>query len=139
MDAAAAHADKPPVRRRNKRASTKVRLLTRAVLDGRRSEAKLHDRLLAEILADLGGADQCGALKRALAEAFVGSYLNLGHLHAQQQLGEKIDINEHATTVSSMVRLATRLGIERQPKDITPDPLEYAKSYDARREQASTP
>ena len=46
--------------------------------------------------------------------------------------GEQIDIAEHATLSSTLVRLAQRIGIDRRAKDITPDPLTYARQ----REQA---
>jgi hypothetical protein len=39
--------------------------------------------------------------------------------------GEQINIAEHATLSSTLVRLATRIGIDRKLKDIT-DPLSYA-------------
>ena len=46
--------------------------------------------------------------------------------------GEQIDIAEHATLSSTLVRLAQRIGIDRRATDITPDPLTYARQ----REQA---
>lgn len=39
--------------------------------------------------------------------------------------GEKIDINEHATLSSTLVRLGQRIGIDRRQKDVTPTLAEY--------------
>jgi len=41
--------------------------------------------------------------------------------------GETIDIAEHAQLSSTLVRITNHLGLERVPKDITPDPLAYAR------------
>ena len=60
------------------------------------------------------------AIQKHLVEAFAGVSIHLGDLHARLLLGEKIDITEHATAVSTMVRIATRLGLERQAKEIGP-------------------
>jgi hypothetical protein len=39
--------------------------------------------------------------------------------------GEEIDIGEHALLCSSLVRLSSRIGIERRARDITPDLQQY--------------
>jgi hypothetical protein len=41
---------------------------------------------------------------------------------------EKIDIQEHATLSSTLVRLAQRIGINRVPRDVTPTLDEYRAS-----------
>jgi hypothetical protein len=43
----------------------------------------------------------------------------------------QIDIQEHALVCSTLTRLAQRIGIERRARDVTPDPLEYARRYDS--------
>ena len=36
-----------------------------------------------------------------------------------------IDINEHATLTSTLVRLSTRIGLDRNARDVTPSLAEY--------------
>jgi hypothetical protein len=96
-------------------------------LDGRTNAAKLFDRLITDIEADLGGSDQLSTIERQLVEAFAGAAVTLQHLNTQLALGEKIDLSQHAQAVSAMVRVASRLGLQRRMKDIVPDPLAYAK------------
>jgi hypothetical protein len=63
-----------------------------------------------------------------LVEAFAGVSIHLGDLHARLLLGEKIDITEHATAVSTMVRIAQRVGVRRVPRDVTPSVKDYVAS-----------
>lgn len=45
--------------------------------------------------------------------------------------GEQVDINEHATLSSTLVRLAARIGIDRIPRDVTPTLDEYLANKEA--------
>jgi hypothetical protein len=92
--------------------------LTRAELDGRTNAAKIFDRLVVDIENDLGGREVLSTIERSLIEAFAGAALTLHHLNAQLALGEPIDFSEHAQAVSAMVRIASRLGLQRRAKDI---------------------
>ena len=44
---------------------------------------------------------------------------------------EDVDITAHASAISTMVRIASRIGTQRVARDITPDPLEYARAHEA--------
>ena len=91
----------------------KLRLLTRDQLDGRTSAAKQFDTVARQIAADLGGEDRLSAVEKHLIAAFAGVSVHLNDLHARMLLGEKVDIAEHAVAVSTMVRVASRVGIRR--------------------------
>jgi hypothetical protein len=108
-----------PVRRRSHKA-TRPQLLNRATLDGRTNAAKVFDRLVAEIEADLAGRDRLSAIERQLVEAFAGAAVTLHHLNTKLALGEDIDISQHAQCVGAMVRVASRLGLQRRMIDRTP-------------------
>jgi hypothetical protein len=120
-----------PTRRRSKRA-TRPQLLTRDQLDGRTNAAKVFDRLVAAIFADMGGIDQLSTIEVALIEAFAGAAVTLNNLNTRLALGQEIDLSQHAQAVSAMVRVASRLGIARRAREILPDPLEYARQVNAR-------
>jgi hypothetical protein len=113
-----------PAKRRNK-GRVKPQLLTRDQLDGRTSAAKLFDRLVADIEADLGGRDQLSTIERVLIEGFAGAALTLHHLNTLLALGKEIDLSQHAQAVSAMVRVASRLGVSRRAKDISPSLDQY--------------
>ena len=42
--------------------------------------------------------------------------------------GEQIDLQEHATLCSSLVRLAQRIGIDRRARTIVPDLKDYLEA-----------
>jgi hypothetical protein len=117
-------ADRPsdalPKKRRRRHIATKPQLLTRDQLDGRTNAAKVFDRLVADIEVDLGGREQLSTIERALVEAFAGACVTLHHLNTKLALGETIDLGQHAQAVSAMVRVASRLGLQRRAKDIGP-------------------
>jgi hypothetical protein len=108
----------------------KLRLLTRESLDGRTKAAQKFDAVARAIAEDLGGEDRLSAIQKHLVEAFAGVSIHLGDLHARLLLGEKIDICEHATAVSTMVRIAQRVGVRRTQRDVTPEPLDYARAHE---------
>jgi hypothetical protein len=89
-------------------------------LDGRTAAAKAFDQMVTDIEIDLGGRDQLSTIERALIEAFAGACITLQHLNTKLALGESIDLAEHAQAVSAMVRVASRLGLQRRAKDIGP-------------------
>ena len=39
--------------------------------------------------------------------------------------GEQIDISEHALLASTLVRIAQRIGLNRVPRNVTPDLRDY--------------
>jgi len=52
-------------------------------------------------------------------------------LESRLARGEEIDIQEHSLLVSTMVRVAQRIGIDRRAKNITPSLAEYLTPREA--------
>jgi hypothetical protein len=117
-----------PKRRRHRRAAPQ--LATRAELDQRTNSARIFDRLVRAIEADLGGGEQLSTIEHELVEGFVGASLVAQGLNVKLARGEDISPSEHATCVSTMVRVAQRLGLQRRSKDVTPT-LEDIEREDA--------
>jgi hypothetical protein len=114
-------ADVGPKRRKRGR-STAPQLLTRDKLDGRTKAAQVFDRLIADIESDLGGSEQLSTIERALVEGFAGACVQLYGLNTRIALGQTVDLAEHATCVSAMVKVASRLQINGRwlrPKDVS--------------------
>src|ERR1700730_14130229 len=51
------------------------------------------------------------------------------HSEAALLLGQDVSLNDYLQMVSTQRRLLQTLGLNRMPKDITPDPLEYAREH----------
>jgi hypothetical protein len=92
--------------------------LTREVLDKRSNAFKLFNRLAADIEADLGGRDQLSTIELTLIEAYVGAAVTLQHMNTRLALGQEIDLSQHAQAVSAMVRVASRLGLQRRARTV---------------------
>jgi hypothetical protein len=104
-----------------------ARLLTRENLDGRTKACQRFAAVAHAIAEDLGGEAYLSTIQKHLVEAFAGVSIHLADLHARLLLGEKVNIMDHSTAVSTMVRIAQRVGVRRVARDITPDPLDYAR------------
>ena len=88
----------------------KTRLLTREALDGRTRARKQFDAI--------------ATVQRHLVEAFAGAAICVHDLNARLLLGQKVDILELSTAISTMVRIASRVGVNRVATDITPPPVD---------------
>jgi hypothetical protein len=98
--------------------ATRPQLFTRDQLDKRTNAAKMFDRLVSEIESDLGGANQLSTIERTLIEAYVGATITLASLNTKLALGQPIDLSQHAQTISAMVRVASRLGLQRRAREV---------------------
>jgi hypothetical protein len=106
-----------PTTYRNRRRG-KMRLLSRENLDGRTAAARVFDRLVGEITADLGGADQLSAIEKALIQGFAGAAVAVQDVNARMALGQVIEVSDLAQSISAMVRVASRLGEQRRMRDV---------------------
>jgi hypothetical protein len=99
-------------------------------LDGRSSAARRFRDLVAAFVNDMGGVEQCSDIKLGLLRRLAAVTVQAEVLEARMINGEQVDIGTLCTLASTTVRLSQRLGIERAPKDVTPDPLDYARERD---------
>jgi hypothetical protein len=128
---------KPSRSRVKQKKYARVLLLTRAHIDGRAPAARAFDRLVHAIERDLGGPGELSSVERSLVEAFVGSATPLNHLNSRMLLGEEIDVADHSAVVSALVRVASRLGLRRRSRDITPTLAEFAALHDLEAREAA--
>jgi hypothetical protein len=96
----------------------KVRLLTRQSLDGRTKARKTFDSIARGIAADLGGEDRLTTVQKHLVEAFAGCAVVVHDINARLLLGQPIDLAEHSQVASTLVRLASRIGLGRRMRDV---------------------
>ena len=89
-------------------------------VDGRSVIARRLKDITSAILADQGGAEQCSESRLQLVRRFAAAAVMAELLEARLARGEQISITEHALLCSSLVRLASRIGLGRVARDITP-------------------
>jgi len=94
-------------------------------VDGRSVIARRYRDIANAILVDQGGIDHCSESRKQLIRRFAAAAVLAEQLESRLANGEQVDIAEHATLSSTLVRLAQRIGIDRVPRDVTPSLAEY--------------
>jgi len=90
--------------------------------------------IVAALVSDAGGPELCGEMRKQLSRAFASCSVLREQSEAKLAAGVEVDIRAHALLCSTLTRLATKLGgLDRVARDITPDPLEYARNPELRR------
>jgi hypothetical protein len=89
-------------------------------IDGRSIVARRYRDIASAILVDQGGVDRCSESRIQLIRRFAAAAVLAEQLESRLANGEQIDIAEHATLSSTLVRLAQRIGIDRVARDISP-------------------
>ena len=108
----------------------KARVPTRATLDQRTFAYKRFVGLVEAIQKDLGGEERLSTIELTLIEGFASAAIHAEAVSAEMLAGKKIDGQEHSTAISTMVRVATKLGTRRRPKDVA-DLNRYLRNIEA--------
>jgi len=95
-------------------------------IDGRARISRRYRDICAAIASDQGGAAYMSEARMQLIRRFAASAVLAEQMESRLANGETIDINEHATLSSTLVRLAQRIGIDRRAKDVTPSLADIA-------------
>ena len=88
---------------------------------------RFYAKLVRDIEADLGGRRHLSRIESELIRGFAGSATLLQYMNVQVALGEisEIDLGGYATLASTMLRIGSRLGLRRVPRDVTPSLDQY--------------
>ncbi|MGE4255923.1 MAG: hypothetical protein AB7E84_12065 [Xanthobacteraceae bacterium] len=96
-------------------------------LDGRSSAARRFRDLVNAFVIDQGGIENCSEIKFGLLRRLAAATVQSELLEARMVNGEQVDVATLCTLASTTVRISSRLGIERVPKEVDViDPLKYA-------------
>ena len=98
---------------------------TLAGIDQRSAIARRYRDLVAAVAADMGGVDHCSEARLQLIRRFAALSVQAEAMEAQLANGADIDITEYSQLTSTLVRVVSRLGINRRVKDITPSVRDY--------------
>jgi hypothetical protein len=82
-------------------------------------------------VTDQGGADRLSEVRLQLCRRFAGLAVQAEALEARLARGEPVDVNQHATIASTLVRLAGRLGLDRAAKEVETIESYIARNYNA--------
>jgi hypothetical protein len=105
-------------------------------VDGRSLIARRYRDIASAILIDQGGADQCSESRQQLIRRFAACACIAEQLENRLAGGEEIDVAQHALLCSTLARLATRIGLARVAKDVTPLRLDQYLKFKAAQEPA---
>ena len=108
---------------RLKASSGKLRLLSVEALDGRTHASRRYRDLVAALVADQGET-AIGEARTQLIRRFATTVVLAEDMEARLVQGTTIDIADYSQLTSTMVRLASRIGLDRVPRDVTPATLQ---------------
>lgn len=107
-------------------------------VDGRSTWAGLLRDVISALYAHLGGEDLASEPQRMLVRRVACFEAELCHLEfafaqarAEGRAPEAADLDLYSRMTSAQRRLLEACGLDRRPRDITPDPLECAKRFEA--------
>lgn len=101
-------------------------------VDGRSLIARRFRDVVDAVAADQGGADRLSEARLQLIRRFAASAVVAEQMEAQLALGHTIDVATHSTLTSTMVRVASRIGINRKAREVVPTLAEYLTRRDER-------
>jgi hypothetical protein len=100
-------------------------------VDGRSMMARRYRDLLALHLSDLGGEDAISEAEFSLLRRAVAMTIQLERMEtefaARDGVASPKQLEVYGRIASHMRRLHEALGLPRRQRDITPDPLDYAR------------
>ena len=96
-------------------------------VDGRSLIARRYRDIMSAVASDQGGAEHLSEARLQLIRRFSATSVLAEQLEALLARGEEINIREYSLLVSTMVRVAQRIGIDRVPRDVMASLAEYLK------------
>ena len=85
--------------------------------------------VLFEIISDLGGLDVLSEGQKQLARRAATLCITCERMEGKAAAGEEIDLTAYGMLTDRLGRTFARLGLKRRPRDVTPDPLAFARTY----------
>jgi len=120
----------PPVPSRHRSAVTNGKRL-HVVQPGDTAWARRFRDVLTEITNDLGGADLLSEGQRQLIRRATTISIMCEKLEGDAAAGAAINLEDYGKLTDRLGRAFQRLGLKRQPRDVTPSLAEYLASLQA--------
>ena len=101
-----------------------------AGVDGRSFVARRYREVVSAIASDLGGYEHLSEATRQLIRSGAGLVVMRETMDARMaNAPDTVDVPTYCLITNSLKRVLCAIGLERRARDITPDPLEYARRY----------
>jgi len=120
----------------NARTAVRAKRPRSAVTSGRRQfvlgnpnsawARRFHDLVQGHV-ADAGGRDLLSEAQFALCKRAAGLECELEQMEGRMSLGERVDLDRYGRAASHLRRILESLGLQRRPREIEVDPLDYAR------------
>jgi hypothetical protein len=101
-------------------------------IDQRSAIARRYRDVICAIIADLGGESRLSEARLQLIRRFSALVVQAETMEAALVDGKPFDSGAHAHISSALVRLAARVGLNRVPKNVTPDLRDYLEEQGRR-------
>jgi hypothetical protein len=108
-------------------------------VDGRSLLYRRFKDIARLVAADQGGLDALSEARVQLVRRFAATCVMAEKIEADMCNGLEIDINQHTALSSTLVRLGSRIGIDRRAKHITPNLTDYLELQPAPERVDTTP
>jgi len=95
------------------------------IADGRHAQARRFRDLVRCMIGDAGGVENCTEVRLGLIRRLAAATVLSEEIEGRVVNGEAISVADFCQLASTTVRLATRLGVERLPKNVTPSLADY--------------
>lgn len=94
-------------------------------VDGRSLLYKRFKEIARLVAADQGGLDALSEARVQLVRRFAANCVLAEQIESDMCNGLDIDINQHTALSMALVRLGSRIGIDRRAKHVTPNLTDY--------------
>jgi hypothetical protein len=94
-------------------------------LDARSKVARRFRDICSQIYSDQGGEENCSEARLQLIRRFSAACCMVEEMEARMASGEKIRIDEHSLLTNTLVKVASRIGVDRRLRNITPRLQDY--------------
>src|SRR5262249_43566306 len=101
-----------------------------AGVDGRNAWVRRCKDIIRAHLADLGGKDNASIAEHSIIRRCAVLTTELERLEVRFALANEAsaeDLALYVTAANALRRLLEVIGLQRRPRDVTPDPLSYAR------------
>ncbi len=95
--------------------------------DGNSAWSRRYRDLIAGHISDMGGRSLLSEAQVSLVRRASAIEVELEQAEGKLSRGEAVDLDAFTRAASHLRRILETLGLQRVPKDITPDPLDYAR------------
>lgn len=99
------------------------------VVDGRTVLAKRHRQIISQLVADQGGPEHLSEIRYQLLLRFAGAALLAEQVEQKVLKEEPVQLDQYSMLISCLVRVASKVGLNRIPKNVTPNLRTYLENH----------